>query len=120
MTYPDDDRLLVDFLRHYRPPTPPASEDLEDRILTQITTANTQSNSVPLRRRQRLRYWAIPAAIAAGIIATLISYGALTPKPTSNADQTSLEAFIETSWDGTVSSDETDYDWLLSHSTSIQ
>lgn len=120
MTYPDDDRPLVDFLRHYRPPTPPASEDLEDRILAQITGANTQSPSVPSRRRQRSQYWAIPAAIAAGLVATLISYQALTPKPPSNTDQTSLEAFIETSWDGTVSSDETDYDWLLSHSTSVQ
>ncbi|HEY9752566.1 MAG TPA: hypothetical protein V6C46_06430 [Coleofasciculaceae cyanobacterium] len=120
MTYPDDDRPLIDFLRHYRPPTPPASEDLEDRILAQITAANTQSTSVPLRRRQRLRYWAIPTAIAAGLVATVISQQVLTPKPPSNADQASLEAFIETSWNGTVSSDETDYDWLLSHSTSMQ
>lgn len=120
MTYPDDDRPLIDFLRHYRSPTPSASEDLEDRILAQITGANTQSSSVPSRRRQRTKYWAIPAAIAAGLVVTVISHQALMPKPPSNADQASLEAFIETSWNGTVSSDETDYDWLLSHSTSVQ
>ncbi len=120
MTYSDDDLPLVDFLRHYHSAAPPASEDLEDQILTQIMEAQPQSLLAPPRRRQRSRYWAIPVAIAASLVATVIGYQALTPKPMSNADQTSLEAFIQTNWDGTVNSDETDYDQLLSDPTLVQ
>ncbi len=98
--FPDDDPKLTQFLRQNRPQPPSASSSLEDRILTAIEQPQQPRQS---RHRRWYRSRWIPPAIAAGLIASLVSYRTLVPVRTNPTDVASLEAFVENSWQGSVS-----------------
>jgi len=101
-SFPDDPRL-TQFLKQHRPVVPPAAADLEDRILTLV---HAEANTLPLKpARPRSRHrllWFVPSAIAAGIVATLISHQPLQPTPPSEAETAELQSFIESSWQSNV------------------
>lgn len=121
--FPEDDKPLTNFLKQHRPVTPSAKADLEDRILATIAANSSLEEFVQRDRHlssgtsQQRKAWVVPAAIAAGVVATVIGYRtfipAAQPSPTEVAE---LEAFIENSWSTTVTSDpvtEPTYDQLL-------
>lgn len=120
--FPEDDRLLVEFLKRHRPVPPPAGADLEAQILNSIES-NVSPEGFQRSRRtsfgisHQRKVWLIPSAIAAGVIATVVGYRTLVPAPQpSPAETAELEAFIENSWSNTVVSDPTadqTYDQLL-------
>jgi hypothetical protein len=101
MTLPPDDDELVRFLRNHSPTPHPPAPDLEDRILAVLPsipqeTAPTHLQPLPKRRS---RPWLIPSAIAASLLAGVISYRSLAPaNQPSPAEIAALEDFIETSW----------------------
>lgn len=106
----DDDPQFVNFLRQHHPLVPPASPNLEDEILAAVQTTplerRVQRRSIQLRHRA----WLVPSAIAAGLIAGIVSYRALTPAQPNATEVANLESFIESSWYGTVS-DNSDGEW---------
>lgn len=98
---PADDRPLTDFLQQHRPSVPPASPDLEDRLMTAVLDTPPVV-PVPVRRPVARRVlWVFPAAIAAGLVA-LVSYPTLFPPQPSEAQLAELETFIESTWQDTV------------------
>ncbi|BAY11231.1 hypothetical protein [Calothrix sp. NIES-2098] len=103
--FSDDDQNLVNFLGKHRPPLPPASPDLERQILQQLQTSAVK----PQRRSPRL--WLVPPAIAASLLAAVISYRVLVPAKPSAAELANLEAFIDSNWQGTVSEYTGSYVW---------
>ncbi len=120
----EEDKPLTEFLKQYQPVVPPASLDLEDRIMAAIET-NISAAEFLRRDRdpsagttQRRKFWLIPSAIAAGVIATVVGYRTFTPAPQPNpAEAAELEAFIESSWSNAVASDpatDHSYEQLLS------
>jgi hypothetical protein len=91
--FPDDDERLIKFLHQHRPPVPPAAPDLEERIVLAASSSSRQP-----RRRQ---LWAVPPALAAGLIISWMGYRVSTPPP-APADPASVEAFLINNWDGVV------------------
>ena len=100
----DDDPELVNFLRRYHPQVPAATPELEDQVLAAVQ-ATSLKPSPRLRSSQLLqnRFWVVSSAIAAGLIAGVVSYRALTPARPNATELANLESFIESSWYGTVS-----------------
>lgn len=94
----EDDRL-IEFLRANRPEIPPPAVDLEARVMLGIP----QLKAPPSAPRRRL--WVIPmGAVAATILGAIASYTLLkSPQPT-NVE--TLEAFLEQSWQGVLSTPE--------------
>lgn len=102
---PKDDERLVAFLRHHRPEAPPASPDVEERILAAVATQ-------PLKSRRQL--WFLAPALAAGL---LLAVGGYTwgqkfadrppANPPTDAELARLEEFLESSWDGLLYPEET-------------
>jgi hypothetical protein len=91
---PPDDKQWQEFLRQYRPTPPPAAVDLEHQVMHAI-------DRTPQQPPINWRLWAIPSAIAAGLLMTLSGYRLLMPLPEpSNA--ASLEAFLENNWNEVV------------------
>lgn len=88
-----DDPDLVKFLHQHRPVPPPASEGLEDTLMS------TLPEMAPAQKRH---LWVIPSAIAATLIASFLSYRAFLPAQPSPTELASLEAFMETNWYNTV------------------
>lgn len=97
----EDDRKLVAFLKHHRSPTPPAAPDLEDRMIAALPPMPIAR---PVARSwvQRPLFLWVPSALTAGLLAALVSHQALTPTRPNAEEVASLEAFIETTWQGTV------------------
>ena len=108
----DDDHELVDFLRQHRPAVPPGDPSLEDRLFDAIAATSQPTALTPFRRStprpERSRAWVVPYAIAASLIATAVSYRVLVPTQPSKADLATLQAFAESNWQGTFSSNTTD------------
>lgn len=108
----EEDKPLTEFLKQHQPVAPPASVNLEYRIMREIET-NISPEEFFRRDRsqssgtaQRHQVWLIPSAIAAGVIATVIGYRTFAPAPQpSPAEAAELEAFIESSWSNTVASE---------------
>jgi hypothetical protein len=96
--FPEDDEQLVKFLRQHTGTVPPAAQDLEEQIITTISSAPQRSS------RQQLK-WIFPTAIAAGLLLAWTSYRVLMPTSPSPAEVASLEAFLESNWDGVLNSD---------------
>lgn len=97
--FPNDDQDLINFLRQNHPEVPPASPDLEQQILRQVQTLPHQTS-----RRYPRRGLIPAAAIAAGIVTTILSYLTFVPASPSQAELASLEAFIDSNGRPTVSS----------------
>lgn len=103
--FSNDDHKLVDFLKQHRPSVPDADPALEDRLFDAIA-ATAQPTSLADRRASRSRRsvaWLVPSAIAAGLVATVIGYRTLVPAQPSATELASLEAFVESNWQGTLS-----------------
>lgn len=98
MTHPHDDEALKQFLRQHRSPIPPASPDLEARIMQavgQSTTAQTKCQRASSNRR----LWLVPSTIAAGLLVALASYQMVSLQQKTNANQVAnMEAFLENNW----------------------
>ncbi|MBW4595251.1 MAG: hypothetical protein KME46_20685 [Brasilonema angustatum HA4187-MV1] len=90
--FPNDDKDLIHFLRQHRSKVPPASLDLEKRILQQV-----QASPIQLVRHFS-QLWLVPPVIAAGLVAAVVSYRALIPIQPSAAEVATLETFIENNW----------------------
>ena len=104
-SFPEDDHSLTDFLRQNRPSVPPAAANLEEQLLAAVEiTPQEVAIAEPPRRvsQRRLMGWFVPSAIAAGLVATVISYRSVIPSPPNEAELAELQAFIESTWDGTV------------------
>lgn len=110
---PNDDHELVAFLKQHRPQAPPPDPALESRLLDAIDALPRQENLVPFRRSQpRARrsslVWLVPPTLAAGLVASILGYRVLVPAKPSATDLASLQAFMESNWQGTVNSSSTD------------
>ncbi|MEH2111074.1 hypothetical protein [Nostoc sp.] len=101
---PNDDPDLVNFLCQHRPDVPPASPDLEQQILQQVKAWP----QAPLRHYSRPRL--VLPALAAGLVAAIVGYRAFIPVQTSPAEFATLEGFIESNWQGTVSNEHLESD----------
>jgi hypothetical protein len=105
----EDDAALTTFLRQHRPPIPAASPDGEHRLMAVLAElpkgANEQVPSkaaiAPLRSASRFRpRWMTSTALAASLIAGMTGImlrDRLIPAQTE-ATQTNLEAFIDSTW----------------------
>lgn len=105
---PPDDHQWKEFLRQHRPVPPPAAPELEDRLMQAIEKS-------PINRR----LWAVPPALAAGLLMAWSGYRTLIPLPPSS-NPASLEAFLETNWNSVVGdtlpsshSNSTPDDWMV-------
>ncbi|MEH2177610.1 hypothetical protein [Nostoc sp.] len=101
---PNDDSDLINFLRQHRPEVPPAASDLEQQILQQVKTWPLP----PLVHYFRLRL--VLPALAAGLVAAIVGYRTLMPTQPSPAEIATLQNFIESNWQGTVSDEHLESD----------
>ncbi|MBW4695375.1 MAG: hypothetical protein KME27_26805 [Lyngbya sp. HA4199-MV5] len=110
---PHDDQELVAFLKQHRPQAPPPDPALESRLFDAIDALPPQEKLVPFRRSQpRARrsslVWLVPPTLAAGLVASIISYQAMVPAKPNATELANLQAFVESNWQGTVNSSSTD------------
>ncbi|MEH2073995.1 MAG: hypothetical protein V7K57_06320 [Nostoc sp.] len=101
---PDDDSDLINFLCQHRPEVPPASPDLEQQILQQVKACPLP----PLRHYSRLSL--VLPALAAGLVAAIVGYRAFIPVQPSPAELATLQNFIESNWQDTVSNEHLESD----------
>lgn len=121
---PKDDDRLVDFLRQNFPTPPGASSDLEAQILKSIASLPDRGSRAALASNLQRRLWKVPplwgfrgAIVAASLIAAWSGYRLLTPQSPTPVDVVSLEAFVETNWNGVVSDTpavEPVFEWFFS------
>ena len=111
--FPNDDQKLVAFMRQNRPVPPPAADNLEAQLMELV-----ERQPISSRRQHTPFIWAVPSAIAAGLLLTWGSYRLLNPSPNFNAAE--LETFLVNNWNGAISetslasqTDTTETDWLL-------
>ncbi|MBW4580081.1 MAG: hypothetical protein KME42_10975 [Tildeniella nuda ZEHNDER 1965/U140] len=112
--FPNDDHELVDFLKQHRPQIPPADSALETQLLAAIEALPPQDELARFRRShprtKRSIAWLVPPTLAAGLLASVVGYRSLMPAKPSAAELANLQAFIESNWQGTLSSGATDED----------
>ncbi|MEH2302782.1 MAG: hypothetical protein V7K88_28355 [Nostoc sp.] len=101
---PNDDPDLINFLCQHRPEVPPASPDLEQQILQQVKTWHQP----PLRHYSRPRL--VLPALVTGLVAAIVGYRAFIPAQPSPAELATLQNFIESNWQGTVSNEHLESD----------
>jgi hypothetical protein len=103
--FPNDDHELVDFLKQHRHHVPPADPALEEQLFAAIEVLPQQDNLIPFRRSQprtrRSIVWFVPPALAAGLLVSVVGYRLLMPAKPSATELANLQAFIESSWQGT-------------------
>lgn len=88
MNQPQDDEKLIAFLQQHRPVPPPAGENAEQRLMTQL-----RPQLRPAQRRQLRLLWLLPGAVVAGLVWSLWQ-----PQPAPQAD--ALDAFMVSNWEG--------------------
>ncbi|NJP09973.1 MAG: hypothetical protein HC866_11225 [Leptolyngbyaceae cyanobacterium RU_5_1] len=111
-----DDQPLTEFLQQHKPTVPAAAPSLEDQIVAVIeATPQELTNSpraLPPRSQvvwlTRSRLAKVSVGIAAGVVATVVGYRMLLPSQPNEAEVAELEAFIQSTWDGTVADSPTD------------
>ena len=92
---PDNDRDLVNFLQQHRPLPPKANPHLEAQLMEHIE----KESSHP----QVSRFlWAIPGAIAFGLVVSWNSQRWSQPQPQLAQDNSTVESFIVNSWQATI------------------
>ncbi|MEB3336475.1 MAG: hypothetical protein VKJ46_03365 [Leptolyngbyaceae bacterium] len=120
----DEDRQLRLFLQNHRPSVPSPALTLEDTIMQSIQSPLSQpkagevrimeSSPTPKSSRtahwfaNRQRLWMAPSAIAASFLVAWAGYRAMTPVIPSDAQLASLESFLESSWDNSLTPPEND------------
>jgi hypothetical protein len=98
---PPDDQALKQFLQQHRSPVPAASPDLEAQIM-QAVEQTPVAKSQPHAHKPR-RLWVVPSAIAASLLVAFGSSHWIKVHQPTAADLENLAAFLETSWNGTLS-----------------
>lgn len=92
---PEKPDYLVDFLRQHRPDIPPASPQLEARILAAVAGDRSR------KKRYSLRIlWLIVPSIAASLS---LAFWGIKPglfSPTPARDLSEIELFMEYTWNG--------------------
>lgn len=111
---PNDDHELVDFLKQHRPQIPLADSALESRLFAAIKAQPQQDELSRFRRSEprarRSIAWLVPPTLAAGLLASVVSYRLLMPAKPNATELANLQAFIESNWQGTLNSGSTDED----------
>ena len=107
---PEKPDCLVNFLRQHRPDIPPASPQLEERILTAVAGDRSRT-----RRYSTRILWLIVPSIAASLSLAFwgIKPGLFSPIPASDSAQ--IEAFMEYTWNGLLQDEilDSSTDWLF-------
>jgi hypothetical protein len=93
---PPDDVKLTNFLRQYRTGVPPASPDLEDRILAQVYCS---PHRLIRSQRRRIGFVFALSAIAAVFTYRLMHFTTVT-------ELSSLQNCLESNWNTLGSSDQ--------------
>ncbi len=93
--FPDDDGL-VNFLRQHASAVPPAAPDLEQQVMAAVAA----SPRLPVKHQ---KLWLVPTAVAIAVIAWA-GHRLLMPVAPSATELAGIEAFMESSWDGVLSS----------------
>lgn len=102
--FSDDDLPLTEFLKQHQPVVPSANADLEDHLMSAIasmpqprlTVISTKRSTTQIQRRI---LWTVPSAIAAGLVAMLVSHRTFAPaSQPSAAEVAELQTFIESTW----------------------
>jgi hypothetical protein len=102
--FPEDDLKLTEFLKQYQPVVPAAKPEVEEQLMSAITsTPQPQRVVIPTNRSvargQPRILWAVPAAIAAGLVAMVVSHRTFAPvSQTSASEVAELQNFIESTW----------------------
>ncbi|MGL5196527.1 MAG: hypothetical protein ACRC8Y_23295 [Chroococcales cyanobacterium] len=113
---PEKPDCLVDFLRQHRPDIPPASPQLEARILAVVAGDRSRA-----RRYSPRILWLIVPSIAASLSLAFwgIKPGMFSPYPASNLAQ--IEAFMEYTWNGILPDEMLDpyNEWLLGEEENV-
>ena len=94
---PDNDSDLVNFLQQHRPLPPKARPGLESQLMEAVT--RQPQTSV---KNVSSWFWAVPGAIAMGLIVTWNSQRFLPPTPKLAQDTIDLELFVVNSWQATI------------------
>lgn len=109
---PPDDEGWQAFLRQHRPIPPTAADDLEERLMSAISDEEQPGNLS--------RLWAVPPAIAAGLLMAWSSYRTLVPMPALSSSSERLEAFLEHNWNSvtvdtptSLANGTTSEDWMV-------
>ena len=109
--FPNDDEKLVAFVRQNRPVPPPAAANFEEQLLEGI-----DRQPIPSQQPRHRVFWAIPSAVAAGLLLAWGGYRLLNPA-TNTAE---LEVFLVNSWNGAIGetsltsqTESPEADWLL-------
>lgn len=107
---PEKPDCLVDFLRQHRPDIPPASPQLEQRILA--TVAGDRSTA---RRYSPRTLWLIVPSIAASLSLTFWGIKPWIFSPFPARDLAQIEAFMESAWNGLLQDEmlESSEEWLF-------
>ncbi len=98
--FSEDDLNLTEFLKRHQPVVPSADTDLEERLMSAIaSTPQPRLAVISTSQVQRRILWAVPSAIAAGLVAMVVSHRTFAPvsQPTS-AEVAELQTFIESTW----------------------
>ncbi len=103
---PGDTAPLVQFLRQHHPPIPAAAVDFEARLMAALESPALAHQAAVNQPRSpvisRLRHrWALPTAVAASLIASLVGYCTL--QSLTQDDPSSVEAFVENIWQAPLS-----------------
>ena len=94
---PDEDSDLVNFLQQHRPLPPKANPHLESELIKLVR----QQPQKPSKKPSGL-FWAVPGAIAIGLVMTWNSQRFLQPAEQLAQDNLNLELFLVDSWKATV------------------
>ncbi|MDY7023047.1 MAG: hypothetical protein SWJ54_17130 [Cyanobacteriota bacterium] len=98
---PNDDPL-IHFLKQHRSIPPEASPDLEDRILAALDSDQEQLQDSISTAGSLVSWKWVSSLIAAGFTIVWIAHRTLLSSPVSPTEQSQLEGFIESSWDGAM------------------
>ena len=127
----NSDEKLVNFLKQYRPNVPEAAPDFEQELLAAIdrndaAAIELNSRGEPQFTRSSKRSgivgfpkWALPSAIAAGMLVFWSGYRVLVPAQFHADEAAHLEVFLVNNWEGVLndspgetSLDRPQTDWL--------
>jgi hypothetical protein len=129
--FSEDDVQLTRFLQQHQPGVPAAAPGLEDQVMAAIAATpiaqissqpqSTQSQWVGFLtifstvRLHRQFLWVVPSAIAAGLVAMVVNQRTFTPAAQpSPVEVAELQAFIESTWHGSVTEQSESEDDLSS------
>ena len=98
--FSEDDLPLTEFLKRHQPVVPAANPDLEDQLMSAIaSTPQPRLALISTSQVQRRILWAVPSAIAAGLVAMVVSHRTFAPvSQPSAAEVAELQTFIESTW----------------------